>query len=349
MSRTSPTASAALSRRRFLQSVGAGAAAAALTSRSVPAGEAPIRLGTGKHTYEWVKGWAKLPEGKTFAPTHGCVQVDSKNRVYVNTDNQDAVIVFSPEGKFLKSWGQDISGGSAHGMSIVQSGGAEFVYVAHTGRHKVYKATLDGEVVMTIPWPEAAGVYKSEGDYAPTMVAVAPHGDIYIAAGYSKPNGYIHRYDKAGKYIQSWDGTGTEAGQHNTAHGVWIDTRGAEPLVIAVDRANGRLIHYTLDGKYVAVIAKGLPMPCKAYSRGEDVLIPNLGGGVTILGKDNAVVAEFGANSNPKFRGNFGVDPKDWKDGEFTAPHGACWDAKGDLYVEDWNAKGRVSKLKRVG
>ncbi|HUR39476.1 MAG TPA: hypothetical protein VM222_08275, partial [Planctomycetota bacterium] len=33
---------------------------------------------------------------------------------------------------------------------------------------------------------------------------------------------------------------------------------------------------------------------------------------------------------------------------EFTAPHGACWDSKGDLYVEDWNKSGRVNKLKRV-
>jgi hypothetical protein len=337
-----------IGRRDLLRGVGACAVAGALGPARLFAQDAPIRLGTGKHTYEWVKGWAKLPDGKSFTPTHGCVQVDSKDRVYVNTDNADAVIVFNPDGTFLKAWGKDISGGSAHGMCIVKEGDGEFAYVAHTGRHKIYKATLDGEVVMTIPWPESTGIYKGEGDYAPTMVSVAPNGDIYVAAGYGNPNRFIHRYDKAGTYVQSWNGEGTEGGSLNNVHGVWIDTRGKEPLVIAVDRGNGRLVHYTLDGKYVAVIAKGLAAPCKAYTQDGDVLIPNLGGGVTILGPDNAVAADFGANASDAFRGKFQVKPEDWKDGQFTAPHGACWDSKGDLYVEDWNAHGRVSKLKRI-
>ena len=32
----------------------------------------------------------------------------------------------------------------------------------------------------------------------------------------------------------------------------------------------------------------------------------------------------------------------------FVAPHSAHWDAEGNLYVMDWNALGRISKLKRV-
>ena len=43
-----------------------------------------------------------------------------------------------------------------------------------------------------------------------------------------------------------------------------------------------------------------------------------------------------------------GVPKEKWKDGEFLSPHCADWDAKGDLYVLDWNAHGRVSKLERV-
>lgn len=340
-----------LSRREVMRIFGLSGVAAALLPKRLWAkavGQDRILLGDGEHRYEWVRGWAKLPEGKTFAPTHGCVQVDSKDRVYVNTDNADAVMVFEPDGTFVKSWGREIAGGSAHGMAIVKEGEREFVYVAHTGRHRVYKATLDGEVVLTLPWPEAAGVYKAEGDYQPTMVAVAPGGDIYVAAGYGKPNNYIHRFDKDGKYLQSWNGENTPGGPLNNVHGVWIDSRDGRPLVLAVDRGNGRLVRYTLEGGFVDVIAKGLPAPCKAYIRGRDILVPNLRGGCTILDKDNKVVAHLGENSNPKFRGNYGVEPKDWKDGEFTAPHGACWDSQGNLYCEDWNRFGRVSKLRRL-
>ena len=53
-------------------------------------------------------------------------------------------------------------------------------------------------------------------------------------------------------------------------------------------------------------------------------------------------------HSDASLRGKNPVPPEKWKDGEFTAPHGACWDSKGDLYVEDWNATGRINKLKRI-
>lgn len=337
-----------ISRRSFIYSVG-GAAALAAAPR-LGFGQEPIILGSGKHKYEWLKGWAKLPEGKSLAPTHGCVQVDSKDNVYVNTDNPEAAImVFDKEGKFLKTVCRDIAGGSAHGMQIVKEGDREFLYIAHTRRNKVFKATLDGEPVLTIPWPREAGVYEAEGNYQPTMVSVAPgSGDIYVAAGYGKPNNWIHQFDKSGKYVRSWNGKDTAGGPLNNVHGVWIDTRRDPAIVIGVDRGNGRLVKYTLDGKFMEVVITGLPAPCKAYIHDGDVLIPNLRGGVTILDRDNKLVAHLGENSRKEFRGNFNTPVAEFRDGEFTAPHGACWDSKGDMYVEDWNKFGRISKLKRI-
>jgi hypothetical protein len=37
-----------------------------------------------------------------------------------------------------------------------------------------------------------------------------------------------------------------------------------------------------------------------------------------------------------------------WKDGEFLAPHGLTFDQDGNLYIMDWLALGRVTKLQRV-
>ena len=45
---------------------------------------------------------------------------------------------------------------------------------------------------------------------------------------------------------------------------------------------------------------------------------------------------------------NFNVPPSEWKEGIFTAPHGVSYDKDGNLYVEDWNASGRVSRLNLV-
>src|SRR5439155_105230 len=89
---------------------------------------APIGFG------EWVKGWGQLPEGMQFGNTHGCIVIDGRGRVLVNTDTENAVIIFDSSGKFLKSWGKDFKGG-AHGMAIVREGDKELMFLAHTGRH----------------------------------------------------------------------------------------------------------------------------------------------------------------------------------------------------------------------
>lgn len=305
-----------------------------------------VVLGEGDHKYEWVPGWAKLPEGVTFSSTHGCAQPDSKDRIYVNTDNKNAIIVFENDGTYVKSLGQDLGGGN-HGMQILKQGDAEVLYLAHLGRHEIVKMDLEGKVLMTIPWPEACGVYKNKNEYKPTMVAVAPSGDIFVGDGYGKS--WLHRFNAKGEYAKSWNGKETKSGPLRTPHGVWVDQRGKQPLLAVADRSNGRIVWYDFDGGYVTETEKGLlRRPCKVFIQGDDVLIPDLKGRVTILGKDNKLIVHLGDNSNPGFRGNFGVKPADWKDGEFTAPHGACWDSKGNLYVEDWNKTGRVTKLKRL-
>ena len=45
---------------------------------------------------------------------------------------------------------------------------------------------------------------------------------------------------------------------------------------------------------------------------------------------------------------HFNVPPADWKDGIFNAPHGVSYDKDGNLYVEDWNKSGRISKMIKV-
>ena len=40
--------------------------------------------------------------------------------------------------------------------------------------------------------------------------------------------------------------------------------------------------------------------------------------------------------------------PEEWVDGEFVHPHDACFTPDGDLFVAEWVATGRVTKLERV-
>ncbi|MFO0980211.1 MAG: hypothetical protein U1E76_00430 [Planctomycetota bacterium] len=338
----------ACSRRTFLRAAAAGFAALALERRTRAASQdkpARIVLGSGAHTYEWLPAWAKLPGGMTFGNTHGCIVVDQLNRVFMNTDTEHAVIIFDAAGNFIKSWGKDFKGG-AHGMCLVKEGNAELLYLAHIGRGEVVKTTLDGDVLMTLGVPEKAGVYKDRSEYHPTSVAVGPSGDIYVADGYGLS--WIHQYDAKGEYIRSWGGAGSEPGKMQTPHGIWLDTRREPAVLVVADRENHRLQTFSLDGKPLGMVTGVLRRPCHLHQRGTDLVVADLEGRVTILDRDNKVITHLGDNPDPKKRAQNGVPSEQWKDGEFISPHCARWDQDGNLYVLDWVAQGRITKLKHV-
>lgn len=314
-----------------------------------PAAE-EIVLGTEGHRYRWVPDWLQLPEGMTLGNTHGCVAVDSKGRIFFNADAKHAVVVVAPDGKVESTWGEEWAGG-LHGMAIVQEKDGEFCYLAHTGRHEVAKATLDGKVLWTIPYPEASGLYKDKNQYKPTAIAVASDGRIFVGDGYGQS--YVHLYSKDREYIRSIGGGGTEPGKMRTPHGLVIETLadGKEVLVVC-DRENGRLQRFDLDGTLLRAETPGLRRPCSGVFTGDVLAIADLMGRVTVLGLDKAgeryVVAHLGDNPDPARRGVNGVERENWADGAFLSPHGVGADAAGNLYVLDWNRHGRVSKLERL-
>ncbi len=321
------------------------AAAPEAPAATKPAGSERILLGSGAHTYEWVPGWLKLPPGTKFGPTHGEIVVDAKGRIIISNNGEDAILICDADGKLLSKWGKEFADG-VHGLRLAKEGDREVLWLCHLKRHQVVKTTLEGEVLMTIGCPDRKDIYEKPEQFVPTAVDVAPNGDIYVVDGYGK--GWLHVFNAKGVLVRSWNGAEGKAGPFKQPHGVGIDLRGPEPRVVVADRANHRLQIFKLDGTYVDAVYEELRRPSKAAFRGDDMVVVDLEGRVTIFDKSYKPVAQLGDNANPAFRGNFKVQPADWKDGEFTAPHGACWDAEGNLYVEDWNVVGRVNKLKRV-
>ncbi len=313
-----------------------------------PADEAtadPIRLGTGDHVYEWVTGWAQLPPDGGLGNTHGCMVVDREGNLYVNTDTERAIVVFAPDGRFLRAFAEDFKGG-LHGMTLVEEDGVEYLYLAHTGRHEVCKITLEGEVLWTLPYPETAGIYESANQYRPTAVAVGPGGEIFVADGYGRS--WVHQFDAERSYVRSFGGPGTEPGKMRTPHGLWLDTRGDTPELIVCDRENHRLQRFNLEGELLGVVQGMLRRPCHAFQHGDALVVADLAGRVTLLDSENELIAHLGENTDPELWAKNNVPENKWRAGEFISPHSACWDAAGNLYVMDWVRAGRVTKLRRV-
>lgn len=304
-------------------------------------------LGSGAHRYRWVTDWGRLAGGKELGNTHGCMVVDGKGRILVNTDTDQAVMIFSPKGELLGSWGKEYHGG-LHGMCLRVEDKTEYLYLAHTGRHEALKTTLDGKVLWTIGWPQASGIYGKEDEFKPTAIAVAPDGRIFVADGYGKS--WVHLYDKDRNYVKSFGGPGTEPGKMKTPHGLWLDARGKEPLLLVCDRENGRLQWFTMDGAFVRLLDQGLKRPCNVCPLGDgELAVADLVGRVTILDQDGHVIVHLGDNADPKLQAVNGVGREHWRDGTFFSPHSVCMDGNGDLYVMDWNSLGRITKLQKAG
>ena len=294
-----------------------------------------VQTGQGDFKYTTVPGWGKIPGEEHIGSTHGGIVIDKAGNVYCSTDGKHGVIVYTEEGKFIKSLGKHTK--RFHGMNLYEEGGKEYIYAASGA--KVFKLDLEGEVVLTIEG-------KDQKWRKATAVAVDPKGNIFIADGYG--SSIIFKYDSTGKFIKKFSSKGSEDGQLKTSHGLAIDNRNPEkPLLIVCDRANKRIQLFDLEGNFVKVAVTDLRLPCAVSVWKEYILVAELQGRAVILDKDYKIISKLGDNPNEKQWAKFGINPKDWQGGIFTAPHGCAFDAKGNVYIQNWNKWGRITKLVR--
>jgi hypothetical protein len=209
------------------------------------------------------------------------------------------------------------------------------------------KVTMFGDVVWSVGYPEESGLYDNDEKFRPTSVVVLPDGSFWVADGYGKS--YIHIYDRYRHYIRSIGGKGEDADKMNTPHGLWLDTRKSTPTVVAADRENHRLKVFDLEGALIKIVEGDLRRPCNMYQHGSDLVVADLAGRVSIFDQDYRLITHLGDNPDPDKRAKNGIPKEEWVDGLFISPHSAAWDSKGDLYVMDWLALGRISKLERIG
>jgi hypothetical protein len=137
-------------------------------------------------------------------------------------------------------------------------------------------------------------------------------------------------------------------------HGIWIDGRGEEPLIVVADREFDRLQWFSLEGEHRRT-QDGFLWPANVDIHGDVMVVPELVARTTLLDKDNNVIAHLGTDSeriqkNKAETGGFNIrtDESKWENGKFVHPHDACFDADGNIFVAEWVATGRVSKLRRV-
>lgn len=355
-------------RRRFLEQSAAATVAALAAPYVCTASktDSEVIVGEGDYRYRVEHAWAELPSEFHWQTTHN-VAVDKARNLYVihegdaSKSDHPAIFVFDAEGKYIRSFGHQFQGGG-HGIEVREENGQEFLYVTGYQQLKTFaKLDLEGETVWQKYAPMEAKVY-AEGEatnpqkvwgrdrFMPTNFAFHPSdGGFYLADGYGA--WCIHRYDAEGKWLSLFGEPGKKDGQFDTPHGVWMDQRNEQPLVVVADRANGRLQWFNLDGQHQKTL-DGFLLPANIDIHQDLMLVPDLQARITLLDKNNSVVAQLGEDAQwreqvldkYKVRSN----PDSWVDGKFVHPHDACFDPDGNIFVAEWVSTGRVSKLTRV-
>jgi hypothetical protein len=323
-------------------------------------------LGDGAYRYEAIHDWGELPPSIKWGNTHGVVE-DSHGNIYVHhtvhatSTSGDSMVVFDRKGRFVRSWGKEFRG-VAHGLHIRKEGRDEFLYLTVNAANPkmvpqpdmqavLVKATPKGEIVWKIQGPPDIEAYRPAADgtpkrYNPTNIAIAPNGDIYVGDGYGSY--YVNQYNSKAEYIRTFGGKGSDPGQLNEPHGIWVDTRGKDPVLVVADRRNNRLQRFTLDGKHVDFVP-GFRLPCHFDEQKGAVVIPDLQGRVTLIGPDNQVIEHLGDSNPANWNNPLRTQPRTaFIPGQFICPHGACFDHEGNIFVVEWVEVGRVTKLRKV-
>ena len=327
-----------MNRRHFLQTSGVFAATAA----TLHAADDGAIVGHGALRYRVDKGWAKLDKAKQPLGNCHSIRADSKGNVILFHTRAKAVIIFDRDGNVKDSWGDQYPG--AHGLQLVEEGGQTNLWLTDTNRHIVVKTDIKGKIITELAFPDASGKYDNKGKYRPTAIAVASNGDSHVCDGYGQQ--FVHVYGGDSAYKTTFGGRGKGGGQFNTCHGIAVTKRdGKEELVIS-DRDNYRVQRLALDGRHLQT--QDLPggRCCDVEVHGDYLYLPNLNGQCCILNQDLEVVSVLGGGAPIYLDGKLAAMAGD---GLFIHPHGMTVDSEGDIYVSEWNAKGRSPyKLTRV-
>ncbi|MFA9480347.1 hypothetical protein ACERK3_18915 [Phycisphaerales bacterium AB-hyl4] len=310
-------------------------------------------LSLADRTYSWNSQWAKVPDGVNLGYTHG-VAVDREGLVHVFNQSAHALLTFDADGNFVRMWDAFPSDRflGAHGLTLVQSDGEEFLWLTDQTSGEVVKTTLTGETVLSIDKPEHQA-YAEGGNYSPTWASESPtNGDVYVADGYG--SWLVHHYDKSGQYLDTLDGS-SGAGAFKCPHAVWIGTRTAatgtdDPVLYVTDRGNSRVQVFGLDGSFIKAFDQQHPCCFDQHADGT-LLVPDLHGFINLYdGRDELVAEHIGDNREIVGKHGWPNVPDEMRvAGRFNSPHGGCFDGEGNIYIVEWVADGRITKLTREG
>jgi DNA-binding beta-propeller fold protein YncE len=309
-------------------------------------------IGHGDFRYTVDVNWGAL--NAQFYPVKDCHEmvIDRKGRIILITNHvKNNILIYDQSGNLLDAWGTSYPG--AHGLSLKDEGGEEFLYITDTSRHEVIKTDLQGREVLRLPAPVETQYYEKPEAYLPTETAIADNGDIYVADGYGRQ--YILHYNAKGELLHVFGGRGSGVENFDNAHGICIDQRSGKDQLLITARQQNRLKVFSMEGEHQESIDLPGAYICRPVVHGEQVYLATIWSGdgsantgfISILDEKNQLVSAPGGAA-PRYQ-NDELQKMYQTLQIFKHPHDVCIDADENIYVAQWNAGATYPiKLKRV-
>ncbi len=273
----------------------------------------------GAAPYQLDTNFPRLPPGIKLDAV-SAVAVDFTGNIAVIHRGREPILIFTPTGKFLRSFGNGLFD-STHGLRRDTKGN---LWTTDNKNHTVLKFGHDGKLLLTLGKRNMSG--DDDGHFnRPADIAFAKNGNIFIADGYG--NSRVVKLDASGKFLHAWGRKGKGPGEFNLPHAIRIDSKGH---VYVGDRENDRVQVFDQNGKFIRQFGGFAPY------------------GLEITKDDYLFVADGRANKVMKITlegkvlaqwGTLGSEP-----GNFNMPHGITVANDGTVYVTEIRGK-RVQKF----
>ncbi|MDP6414272.1 MAG: peptidyl-alpha-hydroxyglycine alpha-amidating lyase family protein [Gammaproteobacteria bacterium] len=227
--------------------------------------------------YRTINGYFDLPEGREWGSTSAVdIDIDGESiwlaeRCSSNScalSDADPIVKYDQQGNILTSFG----GGLIiwpHGIHVDKYGNvwvtdaraatpgelAQNPDAAGKG-HTVYKFSPQGEVLLVLGTPGVAGDGTGPELNSPNDVITGPDGSIYVGDGHGGQGANadlstvarIAKFDRHGRFLESWGSIGTAPGKFRTPHSLAFDSQGR---LFVADRGNVRIQIFEQDGTFI--------------------------------------------------------------------------------------------------
>jgi DNA-binding beta-propeller fold protein YncE len=181
--------------------------------------------GTGKGQFDFPRG----------------IAADRGGNILVADTNNGRIQKFSPDGTFLRSFGEPGAGEAEFkepSAVAVDLGGN--IYVADTGNHRVQKLRPDGTFLAEWKGPEP-------GFYGARDIAIGADNSIYVV---DEGQARIVKFDPDGQVLATWGGKGNGDREFDDPTSVAVDP--TSNRVYVADPRNRRIEVFDAKGQFIA-------------------------------------------------------------------------------------------------